>query len=397
MKHILSLFLAFSFLSLASAQEKEAEEKVYQFEVITEVPHTAITSQFRSGTCWSFAGIAFLEAEILRMTNQSYDLSEMYLVRHVYSAKAKKFVRLQGNLNLGPGGGFSDLFYVTDNFGFVPESAYTGMVIGEENHIHGEMDAVLKAYAEAVIKNKNKKLTPVWHNGFNALLDTYLGETPHQFDLQGETTNPKAFAAKTNFNSENYIELTSFTHKPYYQPFMMEIPDNWMWSETYNLPLDEMMAVIDNALKNGYTVGWDTDVSDKGFNWKKGIAIVPEEKLEKLPEQIRDSLKSMSTSERNKKLYSFEEIVQEQTITPKIRQTAYDNYETTDDHLMLIVGMAKDQLGNKYYKVKNSWGHEDHIYEGYFYASEAFVAYKTINILVHKNALPKETHSNLKL
>ena len=177
----------------------------------------------------------------------------------------------------------------------------------------------------------------------------------------------------------------------------MQIPDNWMWSESYNLPLNEMMATIDNALENGYTVGWDADVSDKGFGWKKGVAIVPEQDLSKLPEKLSDSLKAMTKADRTKQFYSFEAVIQEQEITPEIRQKAYDNYETTDDHLMLIVGSAKDQQGNKYYKVKNSWGHEDHIYDGYFYASEAFVAYKTLSILIHKDGLPKKTRGKLEL
>ncbi|MDY0077556.1 MAG: C1 family peptidase [Bacteroidales bacterium] len=397
MKNTLLLSLALSLSSLIVAQEKEAEKSAYQFETSTDVPHTAVKSQYRSGTCWSFAGLGFLEAELLRMTGKTYDLSEMFLVKYVYAAKTKKYVRLHGKLNYGPGGGFSDMFYVVDNFGIVPESVYDGLVIGEENHVHGEMDAVLQAYADAVIKNKNGKLTPVWQQGMNGILDAYLGEVPDQFEFNGQTMTPIDFMKQTNFQSSDYIELASFTHVPYYKPFVMLIPDNWMWSESYNLPLNEMMETIDNALEKGYTVGWDADVSDKGFGWKKGVAIVPEQDLSKLPEQLSDSLKAMTKAERTKYFYSFETIVQEQEITPEIRQMAYENYETTDDHLMMIVGSANDQLGNKYYRVKNSWGHEDHIYGGYCYASEAFVAYKTLSILINKEGLPKKTQDKLKL
>lgn len=395
MKNTLLLFLAVSFSSVLIAQEKETETEAYQFETLTDVPHTAVKSQYKSGTCWSFADVGFLEAELLRMTGETYDLSEMFLVKHVYAAKTQKYVRLRGNLNYGPGGGFSDLFYVTDNFGIVPESAYDGLVIGEENHVHGEMDAVLQAYADAVIKNKNGKLTPVWQQGLNGILDAYLGEAPQQFELNGKTMTPNEFLEQTNFKSSDYIELSSFTHVPYYKPFVMQIPDNWMWSESYNLPLDEMMATIDNALEKGFTVGWDADVSDKGFGWKKGVAIVPEQDLAKLPKKLSDSLQAMTKVDRTKQFYNFEAVIQEQKITPEIRQMAYDNYETTDDHLMLIVGSAKDQLGNKYYKVKNSWGHEDHIYDGYFYASEAFVTYKTLSILIHKEGLLNKTRTKL--
>lgn len=397
MKNLFLLVLLLGFSAVILGQEKEEEKAVYQFETITDVPHTAVKSQYRSGTCWSFANLGFLESELLRTTGKTYDLSEMFMVRHVYVAKTIKYVRLHGNLNFGPGGGFSDMFYVVDNFGIMPESAYDGLVIGEENHVHGEMDAVLQAYADAVIKKKNGKLTPVWQKGLNGILDAYLGEVPETFEIDGMTMTPTEFLKQTNFNSSDYVELSSFTHVPYYKPFVMQIPDNWMWSESYNLPLDEMMKTIDNALENGYTVGWDADVSDKGFGWKKGVAIVPEQDLSKLPEKLSDSLKAMTKADRAKQFYNFESVFQEQEITPEIRQMAYDNYETTDDHLMLIVGSAKDQLGNKYYKVKNSWGHEDHIYDGYFYASEAFVAYKTLSILIHKDGLSKKIKAKLEL
>ena len=379
------LLMAFSNIQ---AQDKK-NEKVYQFEILTEVPHTDVRSQDRSGTCWSFAGTAFVEAEILRIKNLKLDLSEMFNVRYAYHNKAEKLVRLHGNLNMGPGGGFSDVLGVIEQFGMIPENDYSGRVIGEENHIHGEMDAVFEAYTSAVMKNKNRKLTPVWLNGFDCLLNTYLGSVPNEFTFDGKSYSPKSFAAFSGFQPADYIELGSYTHHPYHEAFILEIPDNWMWSEITNLKLDEMMATIDHALKKGYVVGWDADVSDKGFSWKNGVAIVPEDEPSKFMGAIMDSLAGLSKKEREKKLFAFEDLVQEKEITAELRQTSFNNYETTDDHLMLIVGIAKDQKGNKYYKVKNSWGTEDHVYEGYFFASEAFVAYKTISILVHKEAVPK--------
>jgi bleomycin hydrolase len=403
MNRILRFFTLFSacFLLISfsvNAQETEKKEKKgYDFTLTKELPHTQVKSQARSGTCWSFAGKAFMEAEILRLKGETLDLSEMFAVRNVYSVKAKKYVRLHGSLNLGPGGGFSDVLMVAADFGIVPESAYTGLVIGEETHIHGEMDEVLKSYSDAILKKKNKKLTPVWHDGLNALLDTYLGEYPSEFLFEGKKFTPKSFAESTGFIPEDYIELTSFTHQPYYKPFIMEIPDNWMWSEAFNLPLEELMETIDFALNNGYTVGWDADVSEKGFGWKNGVAVVPEEKPESYPGKEKTDWDAKTEADRQKAIYSFEEIVQEKQITAEVRQTAFDNFETTDDHLMLIVGIAKDQNGSQYYKIKNSWGTTDHVYKGYFYTSIPYMKYKTVSILIHKEALPKHIEKKLDL
>ncbi len=394
-KIIIYAVLLMAFINI-QAQDNKAE-KVYRFELLTEVPHTKVKSQDRSGTCWSFAGTAFVEAEILRIKNLNLDLSEMFNVRYAYHNKAEKLVRLHGNLNMGPGGGFSDVLSIVEQYGMITEKDYSGMVIDENKHIHGEMDAVFEAYTSAVMKNKNRKLTPVWLNGFDCLLDTYLGSVPDEFTFEGKTYSPKSFAAFTGFKSSDYIEFGSYTHQPYHEAFILEIPDNWMWSELVNLKLDEMMSTIDHALKKGYVVGWDTDVSDKGFSWKNGVAIVPEDEPSKFMGAIMDSLAGLSKKEREKQLFAFENLVQEKEITPELRQTSFDNYETTDDHLMLIVGIAKDQKGSKYYKIKNSWGTEDHIYEGYFFASEAFVAYKTISILVHKDAVPKAVNTAIGL
>jgi bleomycin hydrolase len=391
----LLLGLVFSVNIYSQETEKKIDKKAYEFTIVKENPHTAVPNQYRSGTCWSFAGIGFVEAEILRETGKSYNLSEMFIVRYAYSDKAKKYVRLHGSLNLGCGGVLNNVMYVIKNYGLIPDDFYRGLVINEEKHVHGEMDEVLKAYTDAVMKNGNRKLTPVWSKGFDALLDTYLGEIPAGFIIDGKSYNPKTFAEATGFNPEMYIDLGSYLDKELHKPFVLEIPDNWNWGFTYNLTLDEMIEVLDNALDDGFTVGWGADVSEKGFSWKNGVAIVPEENLSDLTGTEKEKWEALTAAEKTKSIYSFEEIVKEKNITPEMRQLAYDNYETTDDHSMLIVGKATDQKGNKYYKVKNSWGTDDHIYHGYFFASEAYVKYKTINIFMHKDAVPKQIMKKL--
>ncbi|MCF8234781.1 MAG: aminopeptidase [Bacteroidales bacterium] len=389
--------LMLGMISPAAAQEKEEEKNAYEFTEIKVIPHTAVKNQYRSGTCWSFSGLGMFEAELIRMGKGEYDLSEIFIVRNAYSDKAKKYVRLHGNLNMAGGGGFSDDVYVLKTYGLVPEEVYSGKVIGEEDHVHGEMDAVFKAYTDAVIKNKNKKLTPVWHDGFKSLLDTYLGEYPYTFEYEGEQYNPAGFADDLELNPDDYVEITSYTHQPFYKPFIMQIPDNWMWSKTYNVPLDEMMEIVDYALDNGYTIAWGADVSDKGFSWKNGVAIIPDVEIEDLSGTEKERWEDLTPGERKKAMYSFEEIVPEKTITQEMRQESYNNYETTDDHGMLIVGKAKDQKGNIYYKVKNSWGTEGHIYDGYIYVSKPYIAYKTMNYMLHKNAIPENIREKLNL
>ncbi len=382
----------------SDAQDAPAKvKKAYEFTIVKEVPHTAVPNQYRSGTCWSFSGIGLLEAEILRKSGRTVDLSEMFIVREAYSEKASKYVRLHGHLNLAAGGGFNDVTFVMDKYGLVPESAYAGLVIGEEKHTHGEMDDVLKAYTDAVLKNGNKKLTPVWHKGFNALLDTYLGDFPAEFEYEGKKYTPQSFSKEMGLSGSDYVQLTAYNHVPLYQPYVQELPDNWLWSLTYNLSLEEMMETIDQAIENGYAVAWGADVSEKGFSWKNGVAIVPEENVNDLAGTEKERWEALTPVERKKTMFAFEEIVPEKKITPEMRQLSYDNFETTDDHGMLIVGTATDQNGNKYYKVKNSWGTEDHIYQGYFYASLSFVQYKTLNIAVHKDAIPKQISKKIGL
>jgi bleomycin hydrolase len=397
-KTITLSMLALLFTSFgAIAQDENEEVKGYQFEDEIYINNTPVKNQYRSGTCWSFSGLAFVEAEILRQTGKEYDLSEMFVVNHTYSDKATKYVRMNGNLNFGGGAEVTDVFRVIELYGMVPESAYAGLNYGEPMHTHGELDELLKSYVDAIVANKNKKLSTVWHDGYDKVLNTYLGEIPAKFIYDGAEYTPKSFAESTGFNPKDYVEITSYSHRPYYKPFIMEIPDNWLWAEIYNVKLEEMMETIDNALENGYTVAWGADVSDKGFSWKNGVAIIPDDDKADLSGTEKEKWEALTKKEKTKAMFSFDGPTVEKEITPEMRQLAYDNYTVTDDHGMLIVGRAKDQEGNVFYKIKNSWGTEDHIYDGYFYASESFVKLQTIGIAVHKDAVPKKVKKELGL
>lgn len=381
------VLLSFSFLAVISIS---AQETGYKFTDKIDIDVTSVKDQYRSGTCWSFASISFLEAELLRNNAGTYDLSEMFLVRNCYTDKAEKYVRMHGKTNFGGGGLGQDLFYVWENYGLVPEEAYSGKVIGETGHIHGEMDAVLASYVKSIIENPNHKLTPVWQKGFNGILDAYLGAYPNNFSYKGKEYTPESFAASLGLDPEDYVAIGSFTHHPFYKPFILEIPDNWGWNAIENVPLDEMMEVVDNALNKGYTVCWDADVSERGFEWNKGLALIPSERIEDLDglEQARWS--ELSAREKQAMFYDFSKPRKEMEITQELRQTWFDNYKTTDDHLMHITGTAVDQNGNPFYKVKNSWNVGTQIYGGYFYASEAFLKGKTLFVIVNKDAVPKD-------
>lgn len=386
---VLAIAAIFAFGAYAQKDKKKEEPKPegYKFTVVKQVPGTSVKDQFRSGTCWSFAGMGFIENELIRTGKGEFDLSEMWLVRNAYAAKAEKYVRLQGNFNFGGGGGSFDIFWVMNNFGFVPEEAYTGLQYGEPKHVHGELDALTKAYVDAVVKNPNKKISTAWIKGFDGILDAYLGPKPEKFTYKGVEYTPESFAKSLALNPDDYITLTSYTHHPFYKKFILEIPDNWLWEESYNLPIDEMEQVIDNALNNGYSINWGADVSEKGFQYNKGVAVVPVTDVNVLNNSEKAKWTELTAKEKESMFYNLDHPVKEQTITQKMRQDAFDNQQTTDDHGMVIEGIAKDQLGNPFYIVKNSWN-TDNAYKGYFYASKPFVLYKTMNIMVHKNAIP---------
>ncbi|WP_459187641.1 aminopeptidase C [Parabacteroides sp. APC149_11_2_Y6] len=366
----------------------------YVFTPVKELKITPVKNQSRTGTCWCFSTMSFLESELLRQGKGEYDLSEMFIVSHSYKDKADKFVRLHGKLNFAQGGSFEDVLYAWKHYGIVPESVMTGLQYGEEQHAHSEMEGAATAYVNAIIKNSNGKLSPVWKKGFDGIIDAYLGELPETFTYNGKEYTPMSFAKELGVNADDYVSLTSYTHHPFYSKFAIEVEDNWRWADSYNLPLNEFMEVFDNAINNGYSIAWGSDVSEKGFT-RNGVAVVPDIKTMETAGSDQDRWVGLSRAEKDAEIRKMlEKPCKELTITQEMRQKDYDNYQTTDDHGMHIYGIAKDQTGKKFYMVKNSWG-TDNKYKGTWYASEAFVAYKTMNIVVHKDALPKAIKAKL--
>ena len=372
----------------AFAQAPKAPE--YEFTVIKENPVTSVKNQYRSGTCWCYSGISFLESEILRTKGIETDLSEMFVVGKSYRDRAVKFVRLDGALRFSPGSSFGDVLHVIEDYGIVPQAAMTGMNYGTELPEQGEMDAVLRAYVGAVADNPNKKLTTAWLNGFDGVVAAYLGEYPETFTVDGKTYTPESYKEFLGINFDDYVNLSSYSHHPFYEPFIIEVPDNWRWDTAYNLPIDEFMQVMSYAVENGYTVAWGSDISEKGFT-RNGVAIIADEKPKTGAgsDQERWVGKADQPKEEAKA-----DLPKEIIYTQEMRQDDYDRKTTTDDHGMHIYGIAKDQNGTKYFMVKNSWG-ETGKYKGIWYASEPFVRAKTLNIVVHKDALPKDIKKKL--
>lgn len=395
MKKFLTLIVALCGTMSLAAQTPEG----YQFTDIKVIETTPVKNQNRSGTCWCYSTMTFLEAEILRAGGEAVHLSEMFAVRHAYMKKAEAYVRMHGHLNFAEGGAAHDVTEVIKEYGIVPNEVYTGMNYGTDLADFRELTPVMTAYLDAVIKagdTTRRFLSTAWKRGFNAILDEYFGEVPETFVWKGKEYTPKSFAESLPINMDDYIDLSSFTHHPFYEQFVLEVPDNWMWGKVYNIPMDEMMRVVDHALENGYTLAWGTDVSEKGFSRTKAIGVIPETDPKSMSGTEAERWGAMTAKEREAALFTFEKPMKEREITQEMRQEAFDNYETTDDHGMVIVGTAKDQNGTIYYKVQNSW---DTVkpYDGFWYFSKPFVAYKTTDLMVNKKALPKAIAKKLGL
>lgn len=393
----LSYLLAVSAILLYSFQlfSQNKISSAYQFTTIKELPVTSVKNQNRTSTCWSFSTISFLESEIIRKGKGSLDLSEMYIVSNSYFDKTDKYIRTGGKINMAPGSSFGDALYIWKNYGIVPEQIMDGLEYGEETHVHNELDAVLAGYVKALERNPNGKLSTAWKKGIKGILDSYLGIIPEKFTYQGKEYTPRSFAASLDINPDDYISLTSYTHHPFYTSFALEIPDNWRWDSSFNIPVDELVRVVKNSIDKGYTVLWASDVSEKGFT-RKGVAIVPETDTKNMSGSDQEKWLGLSKNEIDAKIYSLESVVKEKNITQEIRQIGYDNLQTTDDHGMHIFGVAKENNGETFFMVKNSWG-ETGDYKGTWYVSEPFLRYKTMNIVVHKSAIPSDILKKLNL
>lgn len=363
----------------------------YGFKDVITIPTTSIKNQASSGTCWSFAGISFVETEMLKQGKDTFDLSEMFVVNKCYLFKGEKAVRYHGQCNFGAGGALEDVLWVLDNYGMMPESEYSGLQYGKDIHMHGELDAILSSLVDAVTKRKG--LTTGWKKAYKSVVESYLGEVPEKFLYNGKDYTSRSFAdEEVGLKRKDYVAITSFTHHPFYEKFVLEVPDNWMGDYVMNVPLDELVEITDNALKNGYSVLWGADVSETGFFWKQGVAVVPETDVKNMSES--EEARWVKLEPSDKKNYGATDPVKEKSVTQQMRQEAFDNYETTDDHGMHIVGMATDKNGKEYYKVKNSWDVSNEK-EGYLYVSKEFFKYKTIDIVINKSALTKKVKSRM--
>ena len=395
MKKLLLCTLALCLALGAAAQNPDSVEG-YRFTDGKIIRTTPVKNQNRSGTCWCYSTMTMLESEILRAGGPEMHLSEMWIVRHSFMDKAVKYVRLHGELNFAEGGASHDVTEGIKQHGIVPFEVYPGLNYGTDKPDFHELSAVLKAYLDAVIQASggSKTLSTAWKRGFNAILDEYFGPCPETFTYEGKEYTPQSFAESLPIKMDDYVDLSSFTHHPFYSPFIIEVPDNWMWATVWNVPLDELMQTIDYALENGYTVAWGTDVSEKGFSRTKAIGIIPEADLEGMSGTEAEKWGKLTAREKEAALYKFDKPGKERKIDQQMRQKAFDNYETTDDHGMVIVGTATDQAGNQYFKVQNSW---DVLppYDGFWYFSRPFVEYKTMSIMVNKNAVPKEIRKKL--
>lgn len=391
-KFILTAALA-AFTSTATfAQEAKKEEPAKPvFTVIKENPITSIKNQARSGTCWNYSTLSFFEAEILKKTGKTYDLCEMFVCNKNYMDRAINKVRMHGDAQFSQGGSAYDVLAVIQQYGICPEDAMPlpGTMYGDTLNNFNEFFSVMEPYVDAVAKSTAKTISPTWKNGFQGILDAYLGKCPETFKYEGKTYTPQQFASSLGLDWNDYISITSYTHHPFYKEFPVEVQDNWRMPGSWNLPIDEMAKVIENAVMQGYTVAWGGDVSEDGFT-RNGLAILYDTEY---PQGLEGSDMARwlkyTAAEKRAKVNELGFAAKEKTPTQEMRQEEYDNWTLTDDHGMLIYGIAKDQNGRKYYMVKNSWG-ETGAYKGIWYMSENFIVAKAMDFMVNKNAVPKD-------
>jgi bleomycin hydrolase len=355
----------------------------FKFTDVINLENTPVKNQGSSGTCWSYSGNSFIESEMIRMGKKPVELSQIYTARNAYVEKGRMYVRMHGAVTLGDGGAFHDVMNMYKKYGAVPQSVYTGLNYGTDKNKFAEMGGIIEAVLAATVKNLNGELTPNWEKAYTAVIDSYLGQTPKSFDYNGKKYTPETFAKEVvGINADDYIEISSFQEYPYYSKFTLLVPDNWAFDQVYNVKINELTDIVDHALKSGYTVAWAGDVSEKSFSWKNGIAFVPEKKFDDMSAEEKADL--------------FNGPKNELVVTEELRQRAFDNYTTTDDHGMHIVGLSKDQNGKEYYIVKNSWGTTND-YKGYLCMTKEFVKFKSTAIMVHKNGVPSSIAKKLKL
>ena len=394
--------LTFALLALIAtgaqaAKKKEAVNKNKPvFTVIKENPITSIKDQNRSGTCWAYSTLSFFESEILKKSGKTYDLCEMFVANKNYMDRATMTVRMHGDVSFSQGGSAYDVYYVLKNYGICPEDAMPlpGTMYGDSLANFNEFFDVMTPYVEKIAKSDSKKLTPAWKNGLQGIIDAYLGKCPENFNYEGKNYTPKTFAESLGLDWNDYVSITSYTHHPFWSEFAVEVQDNWRGPMSWNVPMDDMMRIIDNAVMNGYTVAWGGDVSEEGFT-RKGLGIAYDtKKAQSLSGSDAAKWLRLSKTEKSNKLDSLGINAPEITPSQELRQQRYDNWELTDDHGMLIYGIAKDQNGKEYYMVKNSWG-EYGDYKGTWYMTKAFVANATMDFMVNKNAIPEDIRKKL--
>jgi aminopeptidase C len=393
---VLLLLTALSIAVLSNAQKgkTEAKEDRYKFTSVVSLKATPVKNQSSTGTCWCFATTSFIESELLRMGKPEYDLSEMWIVRHNYEDRLRDNFVQQGKGNLGEGSVGHDWIVEFVKNGIVPDEIYTGLNYGMPNHSHGELNAFVNAIAAVPVKRNRE--SDQYLSIVDAVLDTYLGKTPSTFTFKGVGYTPKSFTASLGIKADDYVEITSFTLFPFYTQGVVPIPDNWRKMSYYNVPLDELIEVMDYSLNNGYTVAWDGDVSEKGFSHARGVAIIPElENTESYSAADKARLGKLTKEELSVEAYKFDRPFPETKVTQESRQEGFDSKKTTDDHLMHLTGIVKDQNGTKYYVTKNSWGTDRNPFGGYLNMSENYVRAKTIAVMVHKNAIPAAIKTKL--